>query len=73
MCELDPSEKSPRGDRPGSGSGRGVQYPLLPGGLRSGQGKCPECGSSKLVAVLLTPTADELDPDLECKTCGNRW
>lgn len=45
----------------------------LPRGLRAGNGKCPFCAGVILVAVLITESASEEDPDLQCQTCGAYW
>ena len=31
---------------------------------------CPTCGSTHLIGVMVTPSADEQDPDIMCKNCG---
>lgn len=44
-----------------------------PEGYRYG-GRCPECGSADIVAVEAPDgDADEHDPDMVCRECGNRW
>ena len=32
--------------------------------------KCPKCGSKELTGALITPTANEQDPNILCKDCG---
>ena len=33
---------------------------------------CPICGGIHLTGTLLNESADEQDPDIMCKDCGNR-
>lgn len=40
----------------------------LPIGVRGA--KCPKCGSKNLTGALITPTANEQDPNILCKDCG---
>ena len=40
----------------------------LPVGIRGSS--CPKCGSKELTGALITPTADEQDPNILCKDCG---
>ena len=40
----------------------------LPAGIKGS--KCPKCGSKELTGALITPTADEQDPNILCKDCG---
>lgn len=43
----------------------------LPIGLQ--EAICPKCGSMKLSGALITPTADEQDPNIICCDCGYWW
>jgi DNA-directed RNA polymerase subunit RPC12/RpoP len=40
----------------------------LPFGIKSSV--CPKCGSKEMSGALITPTADEQDPNILCKDCG---
>ncbi len=40
----------------------------LPVGIKGSA--CPKCGSKELIGALITPTADEQDPNILCKDCG---
>lgn len=39
----------------------------LPAGCKDE--RCPDCGG-KLTGALISPTADEADPDIFCPACG---
>lgn len=40
----------------------------LPEGLK--ETKCPKCGSENVTGAIITPTADEDDPNILCLDCG---
>ena len=35
--------------------------------------QCTKCRSPRITGVLITPTADEADPNLFCCECGYGW
>ncbi|MGH9822387.1 MAG: hypothetical protein ACREDR_03935, partial [Blastocatellia bacterium] len=39
----------------------------LPTGWR--EARCPSCGSRELAGAIITPTADDLDPNILCQNC----
>ena len=39
----------------------------LPLGWR--KAKCPKCGSHELTGAIITPTADDFDPNILCERC----
>ena len=51
---------------------RELRFAFLPLGYITGKGKCPECDSFQLAAVVNSPF-DEQDPDIKCEDCGYRW
>ena len=55
------------------GSDTGHRHCPPPVGYQNGRGRCPECGSGNLIAVLSTPTSSVIDPDICCLLCGNTW
>jgi hypothetical protein len=43
----------------------------LPPGYRNGCGRCPKCGGSSFLGVLISTDEDEQDPTIFCQICGN--
>jgi hypothetical protein len=42
----------------------------LPPGYRNGCGRCPNCGGSSLLGLLMSTDEDEQDPSVFCELCG---
>ena len=53
----------------------GVRKPNLPQSYRDKVPRCPEpeCRSDKVSTVIFDEAADEADPNLFCRHCGNTW
>lgn len=43
----------------------------VPVGLKNG--RCPKCNSINIRGAIITPTADEQDPNIVCLDCGYWW
>ena len=45
----------------------------LPRGYQGGAVRCVKCGSNNISGALITPTADQADPNILCLNCGYWW